>query len=246
MLVPKKRGHVLVFAFVALLLLASYKQESSLLAVTAVTTALASTERSSPDMRPDNSSAASMIGGQRVIQLKRKSQHAAQKPEFLTATILPGRGMNLFQITAFLPGKGEIEVFASPSLQEVAQILDTESAEEHGVKSFTSGGAFIAPYPNRVRGRLSEDRKTITTQWNGKTLTLPVVWKGKKNPDAELHAIHGLISDHKRRHRDNDAGRPNCYGYNPWRGFRRPLAVENGSGHYDCVDGQNCRHDDYC
>ena len=28
-------------------------------------------------------------------------------------------------------------------------------------------------------------------------LTLPAVWKGKANPDAELHAIHGLILDRK-------------------------------------------------
>ena len=149
-------------------------------------TALASTEGPSPAMHPDNSSAALIIGGQQVIQLKRKSQHAAQKPEFLTATILPGRNINLFQITALLPGKGEIEVFASPSLQDAAQLLDGEKPEEHGVKSFTFGGAFIAPYPNRVRGKLSEDRKTITTHWNGKTATLSAVWKDKKNPDAEL------------------------------------------------------------
>jgi aldose 1-epimerase len=197
MLFPKNRSHVLAFALLGLFLLGWYKHASSLLAVTGAMTALASKQGPTAAMHPDNASPALTIGGQQVIQLKRKSQHTAQKPEFLTATILPGRGMNLFQVTAFLPGKGEIEVFASPSLQDAAQILNSEEPEEHGVKSFTFGGAFIAPYPNRVRGNLSPDRKTITTNWNGKALTLPAVWKGKKNPNAELHAIHGLILDHK-------------------------------------------------
>jgi galactose mutarotase-like enzyme len=65
------------------------------------------------------------------------------------------------------------------------------------VKSFTVGGAFLVPYPNRIRGKLSPDGKNITTIWNGKTLTLPAVWKGKAHPNAELHAIHGLILDRK-------------------------------------------------
>jgi galactose mutarotase-like enzyme len=104
--------------------------------------------------------------------------------------------MNLFQITANLPGKGEIHVLASPSLDEASQVLNGGMDDVHGVKSFSFGGAFLVPYPNRIRGKLSPDGKTITTQWHGKTLTLPAVWKGK-NPHAELHAIHGLILDRK-------------------------------------------------
>jgi aldose 1-epimerase len=137
------------------------------------------------------------IGGQPVIQLKRKSSASAARPEFTSLTILPGRGMNLFQITANLPGKGEVHVFTSPSLEEAAQQLSGGADDVHGVKSFTFGGAFLVPYPNRIRGKLSSDGKTVTTQWKDKTLTLPAVWKGKANPDAELHAIHGLILDRK-------------------------------------------------
>jgi galactose mutarotase-like enzyme len=137
------------------------------------------------------------IGGQPVVQLKRKSSANAARPEFTSLTILPGRGMNLFQITANLPGKGEVHVFASPSLEEAAQQLSGGADDVLGVKSFTFGGAFLVPYPNRIRGKLSSDGKTVTTQWRDKTLTLPAVWKGKANPNAELHAIHGLILDHK-------------------------------------------------
>ena len=143
------------------------------------------------------SPAALQIGGQQVVRLERRSTPGATKAEFLSAIILPGRGMNLFQITAYQPGRGEVEVFASPSLQEAAQILNAESADKHGVKSFAFGGAFIAPYPNRIRGKPSVDRKTIATAWHGKTLTLPAVWKGKEESRRQLHAIHGLILGRK-------------------------------------------------
>lgn len=137
------------------------------------------------------------IGGQQVVELKRKASSSPQGPEFTSVTILPGRGMNLFQITANLPGKGEVKVLASPSLEEANRQFNGGPDDVHGVKSFTFGGAFLVPYPNRIRGKLSPDGKNITTKWNGKTLTLPAVWKGKANPNAELHAIHGLILDRK-------------------------------------------------
>jgi len=136
------------------------------------------------------------IGGQPVVQLKRRSSASASQPEFTSLTILPGRGMNLFQITANLPGKGAIHVLASPSLEEAARQLNGAD-DLHGVKSFAFGGSFLVPYPNRIRGKLSSDGKTLTTKWKDKTLTLPAVWKGKADPHAELHAIHGLILDRK-------------------------------------------------
>ncbi len=51
------------------------------------------------------------IGGSDVVKLQRKATGDGTKPEFLTATVLPGRGMNLFQVTANIPGKGEIPLF---------------------------------------------------------------------------------------------------------------------------------------
>jgi hypothetical protein len=134
------------------------------------------------------------INGQPIIILKRAASSNGAKPEFLSATILPGRGMNLLQITANLPGKGEIEVLATPSLDEVAKALDGDA---FGNKSFsTFGGAYLTPYANRIRGTLSADGQTITTSWHGKELSLPANWSGK-NPGAERHSIHGLILTRK-------------------------------------------------
>src|SRR5271163_5049600 len=130
--------------------------------------------------------APAQIGGSDVVKLQRKATGDGSKPEFLSATILPGRGMNLFQITANVPGKGEIPLFFD--------LPDQFSSGDDSVGnlSFAGGGAFLVPYPNRIRGKLSPDGKTLTTEWHGKTLTLPANFKGHKD-GAEAHSIHGLI-----------------------------------------------------
>ncbi len=127
------------------------------------------------------------IGGSDVVKLQRKATGDGSKPEFLSATILPGRGMNLFQITANIPGKGEIPLFF-----DLPDQFTTGGDDSVGNRSFAGGGAFLVPYPNRIRGKLSPDGKTLTTEWHGKTLTLPANFSGKKD-GAEVHSIHGLI-----------------------------------------------------
>ena len=146
---------------------------------------------------PENASttaqpaAPSQIGGSDVVKLHRTATSNGAQPEFLSATILPGRGMNLYQITANVPGKGEIPIFF-----DLPDQFGPQANDMNGNASFAGGGAFLVPYPNRIRGKLSPDGKTITTEWHGKTLTLPANWKGK-NDGAEPHAIHGLILDRK-------------------------------------------------
>jgi galactose mutarotase-like enzyme len=137
--------------------------------------------------------AATQINGQDVVTLQRKATQNGAAPEFLSATVIPGRGMNLFQITANLPGKGTTNIFFAPSLSEAqTKLSGSEPADKFGNASFAFGGAFLVPYPNRIRGKLSDDKQSITTSWHGKTLTLPANFSGKK-PGAEVHSIHGLI-----------------------------------------------------
>ena len=131
-----------------------------------------------------------VVGGQKAVKLTRKAVSTTQ-PEFTSVTVLPGRGMNVLQITANFPGKGEVEVLASPSLAEAAQILNQDDSEV-GAKAWSMGSAFLVPYPNRIRGKLSADGKTVTTEWEGHKLTLPANNLGKL-PTAERHAMHGLI-----------------------------------------------------
>jgi galactose mutarotase-like enzyme len=67
-----------------------------------------------------------------------------------------------------------------------------EQDTDNGDLGYRLGAAFLVPYPNRIRGRLSADGKTLTTEWEGHTLTLPANNIGKL-PNAERHAMHGLI-----------------------------------------------------
>jgi galactose mutarotase-like enzyme len=130
------------------------------------------------------------IGGEKVITLTRTPSSGA-RPEFTSVTILPGRGMELQQVTANFPGKGSVDVLASPDLATSAKMLDQQD-DENGDLGYRLGAAFLVPYPNRIRGPLSADGKTLTTEWQGKTITLPANNIGK-NPGAERHAMHGLI-----------------------------------------------------
>jgi galactose mutarotase-like enzyme len=130
------------------------------------------------------------IGGEKIVTLAR-TPTSTTKPEFTSVTVLPGRGMEILQITANFPGKGSIDVLASPSLADAKKMLDVDDTD-NGDLGYRLGSAFLVPYPNRIRGKLSADGKTLTTEWQGHTITLPANNIGKL-PTAERHAMHGLI-----------------------------------------------------
>jgi galactose mutarotase-like enzyme len=130
------------------------------------------------------------IGGQKVVTLTRAAT-STTRPEFTSVTVLPGRGMEVLQITANFPGKGNVDVLSSPDLAGAKKMLDVDD-DANGDLGYRLGAAFLAPYPNRIRGPLSADGKTLTTVWQGHTLTLPANNIGQ-NPGAERHALHGLI-----------------------------------------------------
>jgi galactose mutarotase-like enzyme len=130
------------------------------------------------------------IGGQKVVTLTRTAV-STTKPEFTSVTVLPGRGMEVLQITANFPGKGNVDVLASPDLATVKKMLDVDDTE-NGDLGYRLGSAFLVPYPNRIRGKLAADGKTLTTEWQGHSITLPANNIGHL-PTAERHAMHGLI-----------------------------------------------------
>jgi galactose mutarotase-like enzyme len=131
------------------------------------------------------------IGGEPVVVLQRPEVTDKSKPQFLEGTILPGRGMAVLQIKAYLPGKGEIDLLNAPPLPEAEQLLD-KSDDEFGNQVFKIGGAILLPYANRIRGKVSADGKTINATVAGKTVVLPANWSSGK-PGAEQHSIHGLM-----------------------------------------------------
>lgn len=134
------------------------------------------------------------IAGEPVVKLARTATANGQKPEFLSMTVLPGRAMEVFQITADVPGRGEIPVLFAPTLEEAAAKMTGTGDDELGNTNWTFGGAFLVPYPNRIIGKLSDDGKTITTEWHGKTITLPANWHDSADPTKSKHSMHGLIN----------------------------------------------------
>src|SRR5258708_8530854 len=65
------------------------------------------------------------IGGQKIVTISRKAA-STTKPEFTSVTVLPGRGMELLQITPNFPGKGQINVLASPDVAGAKDMLDNK------------------------------------------------------------------------------------------------------------------------
>lgn len=176
-----RRTHALLLASASLALLAG----------------CAKTVKPKPDEpKPLHNVSSVEVGGENVVTLRRTLAPNTTAPEFVSATVLPGRGFNLFQITANIPGQGEVSLLASPSLEDAASLLVGGAGDEYGVKSFSFGGAFLIPYPNRIIGTLTPDGKSVVTHWHGQTLTLPADFSGP-NAGARKEAIHGLILDSK-------------------------------------------------
>ena len=136
------------------------------------------------------SAASTRIGGENLVVLSRKPV-STTRPEFTSVTVIPGRGMELLYVKANFPGKGEINVLASPDLATAANMLNVQD-DDFGDLGYRLGAAMLCPYPNRIVGKLSPDGKTLTTSWEGRTITLPANNVGKL-PGAERHAMHGLI-----------------------------------------------------
>ena len=112
-------------------------------------------------------------GGQDIVQLQRSQIAGGNGPEFLSATLLPGRGMNLLQITAYLPQKGEVNLLASPPLEEAARILSGTGADANGAKSLSMGAAIEMPWAGRISGVNTADEKNLSTIWHGNRFVLP-------------------------------------------------------------------------
>jgi galactose mutarotase-like enzyme len=116
-------------------------------------------------------SPASLPGGQEPVLLERSTIEAGAVPEFLSATLLPGRGMNIFQIKAYLPGKGEVNLLASPSLSEATEQMTGKDDDANGAASLGVGGAFEVPWAGRIFGTPSDG--SLTAMWEGRTIRLP-------------------------------------------------------------------------
>jgi galactose mutarotase-like enzyme len=126
-----------------------------------------------------------------VVTLK-ASDAPRTGPAFLEASVLPGRGMMLLQARLRLASGEVVDALYAPD-DALAQ-MDGGPEDFAGNRSFAFGGAILAPYANRIRGRALTDSREIETEVDGRSVRLPRNWGGKA-PGAEQYAMHGLILD---------------------------------------------------
>jgi len=131
-----------------------------------------------------------LVGGLPPVTMHRNATSHGREREFTSITLLPGRGLNTFQITANLPGKGETELLRSPSLQQAAEKMNGQGDDAYGNLSHAFGGAFLIPFTSRAGGQLTEDKRLVIVNWHGKEIRLPNDYLGH-------YAVHGLINTMK-------------------------------------------------
>jgi aldose 1-epimerase len=132
------------------------------------------------------------ISGAPVLTLERPAPGNPDQPAFLSAQVLPGRGLMTLQIRAHVPGRGATDLLAAPPLERAREILDGEAGEYKGNPSYYFGAAVLLPFANRIRGALTPDGKSIEAPILGRTLRLPANAGGRK-AGAERCAMHGLL-----------------------------------------------------
>ncbi len=106
-------------------------------------------------------------GGADPIVLTRAKTAGSMAPEFRSATLLPGLGMSLLQITADLPGRGQVSLLAAPSVEEVAGGTLAPRVGQNDTR-----GAFEVPWGGTLGGLLSPVG-TMRAAWRGHMLEAP-------------------------------------------------------------------------
>jgi aldose 1-epimerase len=120
------------------------------------------------------------IGGARAVTLQRPASQDPEKPAFLSAQILPGRGMMTLQVSARVPSHGDVDLLFAAPLDEARELLDRGEDGFPANGSYLIGGAILLPYANRIRGELSPDGKTVLTEILGRPVRLPANARGRK------------------------------------------------------------------
>ncbi len=114
-------------------------------------------------------------GGQESIVLQRSRMAGSTMPEFLSTTLLPGRGMNVLQITAYLPDTGEVKLLEAPELEEFSKEVPGAADAGGGTPSeaVDPGAPPELPWAGAIAGTPSADGHTLSVLWRGHNLILP-------------------------------------------------------------------------
>jgi len=111
-------------------------------------------------------------GGQEAIELTRTRMMDDSVPEFTAVKLLPGRGMNVLQIRASIPGMGETDLLTSPDVNTAAIAMTGKGADAGGRYSLHVGGAFEVPWADKIWPLSTNDRGRPATEWKGNAIEL--------------------------------------------------------------------------
>ena len=125
-------------------------------------------------------------GGREPLVLSRTPGAANDTPEFTSVTLLPGLGMDVLQISASLPGRGNVDLLSAPT---AAQLVDDPATAP--TKPFDLHGLFEVPWGGLLDGVTSPVGTTLTSHWLGKSVNLPV---DPQSPPGV--ALGGLLGTH--------------------------------------------------
>ena len=129
-------------------------------------------------------------GGLAPIRLSRTATSNGAEPEFLSAMLLPGRGMQILQITASIPGHGEVPLLFAPSVPEATGVLTGSGQDAHGAMSVSMGAAFMAPWAGQLGGTSGPNATgTLQNFWNGQRIVAPT------DPADSTNSVPGMLLD---------------------------------------------------
>lgn len=111
--------------------------------------------------------AAPRPGGAEAMLLTRPATLGSVTPELLSVTLVPGLGMGVLQITANLPGRGELPLLANPTLQDLA---DNSTL----TRSYAGGdhGSLQLPWAGTLSGQVAPLGTTLQTTWHGRSFSV--------------------------------------------------------------------------
>ena len=113
-----------------------------------------------------------LIGGQEPLVLQRAPLSDGSMPEFLSATFLPGKGMEPLQLTAAIPGKGTVNLLRAPSVEDVARNVAEAAQGATDTRPFSLQSSLQVPWAGGIPGTTNE-AGTIDADWRGRPLHLP-------------------------------------------------------------------------
>ena len=115
-------------------------------------------------------------GGMDPLTLTRPETPGITVPEFASVTMLPGLGMSVLQITAYIPGRGEVPLLIAPTLESLSPAVSSSGTAD--LTTVPAGmsephGELELPWADVLGGAAEASGKLLGVSWQGRDFTVP-------------------------------------------------------------------------